>query len=64
MKYHVSATNDQGAYTPIGGTWTIKEAITLARATMGKGWLITVVRDADHKIIKQWRINGESALCN
>ena len=62
MKYHISATNAQG-YTPVGGAWTVKEAIALARSTMGKGWLITIVRDSDNKVVKQWRVNGKSALC-
>ncbi len=64
MKYHISAINTQGAYVVVGGAWTVKAAITLARQTLGKGWLVTVTRDDNHKIIKQWRINGKSALCN
>jgi len=64
VKYHVSATNTQGAYVVVGGAWTAKDAITLARQTLCKGWLVTIIRDADHKIIKQWRVNGKSALCN
>lgn len=64
MKYHISATNTQGVYTPVGGACTVKEAITIARQTLGKGWLVTIIRDADHKVVKEWRINGKSALCN
>lgn len=56
MKYHISAVNKSGAYTPVGGADTIKQAVSLARNTMGKGWKITIARNLDGKKIKEWTV--------